>query len=61
MLTADQQIEFVDKAYAAAPHALTPAILKKIKDTRLDDDQMYIKWCQHCEVELEPMEPLDWQ
>ena len=58
-LTLQDNARYVMAAYNNCPKSITPALLRKMKDVPLDNNDVYIAWAQECHVDITAM-PLDW-
>lgn len=56
----DDHIKYVDAAYLHSAQVVTPAVLRRVNQTKIDDNDIYATWARQCHVDLTAMPPLDW-
>ena len=56
----EDHCKYVDAAYAHSADVITPAALRQLRATQLDDNDVLQAWCKHCYVDLSTPQPLDW-
>ena len=53
-------ISYVDAAYQHSPDIITPALLRTLASTKIDDNEVYEDWCKACHIDLSTQMALDW-
>ena len=56
----EDHIKYVDAAYLHSAEVVTPAALRKLANTKMDDNDVIEAWCKVCHVDLTKQQPLDW-
>ena len=56
----DTHCKYVDAAYLHNAEVVTPAMLRTMRQTQIDDNDVLQTWCTHCHVDLSGQQELDW-
>ena len=56
----ETHISYVDAAYQHSPDIITPALLRTLAATKIDDNEVYEDWCKACHIDLSKQMALDW-
>ena len=59
-LSATDHAQLIDRAYTHSPEIVTPAMLGRMRDIPIDDNDVIIEWSKHCFVDLTDDVQLDW-
>ena len=59
-LTFDDHAKYVDAAYINSADTITPALLRSLQRTKMDDNDILQSWCKECHVDLTVLPPLEW-
>ena len=56
----EDHVKYVDAAYMHSAEVLTPALIKQVQNTQMDDNDVYQRWCEFCYVDLTKQPKLSW-
>ena len=56
----DDHVKYVDAAYLHSADVVTPAVLRQVNRTQIDDNDIYRTWCKQCHVDISADPTLVW-
>ena len=56
----EDHVKYVDAAYLHSAQVITPAVLRQVNKTKIDDNDIYTAWSKQCHVDLTKEPELMW-